>query len=97
MSENSIFSGQNTIATSGAAESLRDIAFRPCVVTIKALATNTGDIYIGNADVTSANGFILGVGEEVTLFVDNANIDIYLDCEDSGDGVSFIGWSRIGT
>lgn len=46
-------------------------------VTIKALSTNTGIVYVGNSTVTTANGFELLAGESVSLDCDNLN-DVYV-------------------
>jgi len=58
-------------------------------ITIKALSTNTGLIYVGGSGVTSANGFELSTGDSVTLAIDDADV-IWLDSSVSGEGVSFI-------
>ena len=58
-------------------------------ITIKALSTNTGLIYVGGSGVTSANGFELSTGDSVTLAIDDADV-IWLDSSVSGEGVSVI-------
>lgn len=42
-------------------------------VTIKALDSNTGTIFIGTSGVTTSNGFELSAGESVTISIDNTN------------------------
>lgn len=58
-------------------------------ITIKAKDTNTGYIYVGNSGVTSANGFILGSGETVSVDVNNANL-MWIDSSVNNEGVSYI-------
>ena len=91
MAEN-IFHGQSTVVNHGTAEQLTNTDFRAYVVTIKALADNTGNIYVGGKTVSSIYGFILATSEEVTVFVDNVDTDLYIDSDVDGEGVSFIGW-----
>lgn len=62
-------------------------------VTIKALSTNTGKIYIGDETVSSANGFDLDPRDSLDLRSDRARIDlseIYIDAAVNGEGVRFI-------
>jgi len=40
-------------------------------VTIRTHTTNNGYVYIGNSDVTTANGYQLAAGQSVTLNVNN--------------------------
>jgi hypothetical protein len=87
-----IFYGHKTVTTAGTPVQLTSTDFRAYVVTIKALAANTGDIYIGDGNVSNLNGFVLDAGEEVTIFVDNVDTDVYVDSSVNGEGVSFIGW-----
>ena len=87
-----IFNDQKTVAAAGTAELLKTAESEVNVITIKAESTNTGYIYVGDADVDSTNGFILSAGEEVTIFIDDDDTDIYIDSSVNGDGVSFIGW-----
>lgn len=58
-------------------------------VTIKALSTNTGIIYVGNSTVSAANGFQIKAGESISLNIANLNL-INLDCSVSGEGVSYM-------
>jgi hypothetical protein len=58
-------------------------------VTIKALITNTGLIYVGNATVSSANGYQLAAGDSISMDISNLNT-VNLDCDNSGEGVSYI-------
>jgi len=58
-------------------------------ITIKALSTNTGLIYVGGSSVTSSNGFELSAGDSISLAIDDADV-IWLDSSVSGEGVSVI-------
>lgn len=61
-------------------------------VTIKALSSNTGVIYVGQYSVSSGNGFELAAGETVSM--DVASLDtVFIDASDTGDGVTYIGVS----
>jgi hypothetical protein len=57
-------------------------------VTIKALSTNTGIIYIGDTSAAAANGFQLRAGESVSLSLTNLST-INLDASVSGEGVTY--------
>jgi len=59
-------------------------------VTIKALVTNTGIIYVGGVNVSSSNGFQLSAGETVNLDIDDVN-KIYLDSSVNSEGVTWLG------
>lgn len=84
-------SGQNTITGAGTEERLA--TNQPCnVVEVKALATNTGYIYVGNNGddtVSSSTGFELAAGESVTFVVKNLN-QVWVDCTVNGEGVCWI-------
>ena len=58
-------------------------------VTIKALATNTGKIYVGSSTVASTNGYELSAGDSITL--DIADLaSIYLDSSVNAESVTYI-------
>jgi hypothetical protein len=85
-------SGQTTVAAAGAAEALGS---QPIAgpLAVKALAANTGLVFIGNdgaSDVSSANGFQLAAGEAIILnhVADLANIMV--DAAVSGEGVCWL-------
>lgn len=83
-----VVNGQNTVASAGTAEVLGSSeSVRAC--SIKALASNSGIIYIGTSAVDNTNGYELLPGESVTLDVDNV-ADIYIDAEYNTNGVSYI-------
>lgn len=63
-------------------------------VTVKASASNTGIVYVGNSDVTngtanSTDGFELSAGESVTVEVNNVN-KVYIIGTDVNHRVSWI-------
>ena len=93
MSDNEITTGQATVTVAGTAELLITMGQRATRITIKALAANTGDIYVGPSTVDSADGFILDAGEEVTIVVETGETAIYIDSSVNGEGVSYIYWN----
>ena len=58
-------------------------------MTIKALAANSGTIYVGNSSVSSTNGYQLAAGESVFLEVANLNT-VNIDSSVNGEGVTYI-------
>lgn len=63
----------------------------PCVsVTIKALSTNSGDIYVAGNPLQSGQGFVLERGEAINLDVDNFG-RVWLLAAVSGDRVTYVG------
>lgn len=63
----------------------------PChEVTIIALRTNTGYVYIGGSDVSSTvYGAELTAGDSITLAVNDLNL-VYFDTSVSGEGISYV-------
>lgn len=59
-------------------------------ILIKASNANTQNVYVGAASVSSINGYELGVGENITLPVDNAN-RVYVLSPSGTQSVSWIG------
>lgn len=57
---------------------------------IKALAGNTGVIYVGDVTVAAANGYPLAANEEVILNINHAKKNIYIDASVNGQGVKYI-------
>lgn len=84
-----VLNGRKNVTTAGTKVTLA--ASTVCQsVTIKALPTNTGIIYVGDATVSSANGFVLYPGD--TTSMDLANLaTVNLDSSVSGEGVAFLG------
>ena len=89
---NRILHNKKTVTAAGTAVLLIGATQETLIVTIKALHTNTNMIYVGDFDVDSNNGYVLDAGEEVTLIVDNAQDNIYIDSDTNGEGVTYIAW-----
>jgi len=84
-----IFNGKTTVTTAGTRVALASTQ-NVQSVTVKALSTNTGLIFVGNATVASTNGFVLSAGDTVSL--DIANLaTVNLDCSVNGEGVTYVG------
>lgn len=81
--------GQTTVTTAGTRVALAASTIVISVV-ITANQGNTGNIFVGNSNVTSANGYILTPGASVTFDFENL-ADIFIDAATSGDVVSFLG------
>ena len=89
--------GEKTVTAAGTREKLftgRPEDINVLSVTIKALSTNTGKVYIGDHAVAAANGFDLDPRDSLDLATDRADraIDlskIYVDAAVSGEGVRF--------
>lgn len=82
-----IKNGQKTVTTSGTAEAISSGQFRSIV--IKALASNSGNIYVGDSSVDSSNGFILAANETLSMDFEDLAL-IYIDADNNGEGVCFI-------
>lgn len=83
-----IASGRTTVTTAGTRVQMPSVAL-VAGVSIKALPTNTGLIYVGNVGVTASNGFILSARESVFVAADNLN-RFYIDSSVNGEGVSYL-------
>lgn len=59
-------------------------------VRVKALAGNTGTVYIGDEDVAAATGYPLAAGEEVFVEI-NDLAAVYVDAAENGDAVAYLG------
>lgn len=86
----SVTHGQKTVAAAGTAEALGSSTALLSGVRIKALAANTGNIYVGGSSVSSSDGFVLAAGEEVFIEIDDL-ATVYIDADTNGEGVSYIG------
>lgn len=84
-----LYSGQTSVTTAGTAVALASTQALVSGVTIKALAANTGIIYVGPSTVDSATGFELAVGEQIFLEIANLS-SVYIDAAVNGDGVSWV-------
>lgn len=84
-----VFNGKTSVTTAGTRVVLA--ASTPVKsVTIKALSTNTGFIYVGNSTVAASNGFQLLAGDSISMDIANLNT-INIDSSVNGEGVSYIG------
>lgn len=76
-----------TVPTAGTRVQFPD---QPCrSVTIRALAANTGDVYVGNVFLSSANGLPLAGSDALDIAIDNTK-RLYLDAAVNGEGVAFL-------
>ena len=88
----SAISGQNTVTAAGTAEALGSGQVHGPLM-VKALAANTGNIFIGNdgaGDVTSANGLQLGAGDVVVFDHIAILTDLIIDSAVNGEGVAWL-------
>lgn len=83
-----ISNGKTTVTTAGTRVTLA-ASTTVKSVTIKALSTNSGIIYVGNATVASTNGFQLSAGDAVSMDIANLNT-VNLDSSVNGEGVTYI-------
>lgn len=81
--------GKKTVTVAGTEEALA--AATPCRrVRVKALFANSGNVYVGDSTVGSADGYVLRANEEVEVFVDDLS-KVYIDVDVSGEGVTYLG------
>ena len=83
-----VYNGQKTISSAGTQEALASSTTIKSV-TIKALAANTNNVYVGDSSVSSSNGFVLVAGESISLDVANL-ATVYIDVDTNDEGVSYI-------
>jgi hypothetical protein len=83
----SVGSGQATVADAGTRAQLTAQACK--AVSIAANPDNTGNIFLGDVTVSSANGRILAPGDAVDLAIDNLN-RLYIDAAVDGEGISYL-------
>lgn len=77
-----------SVTTAGTAVQLPSNIIRE--ITIVALDTNTGFIYVGGAGVSSTvYGIKLASKESITLRLSNSNL-VYINSSVSGEGVSYV-------
>lgn len=83
-----IYNNKKTVTTAGSRVALATTTAIKSV-TVKALASNTGLIYVGDSTVSSTNGFQLSAGETVSM--DIADLaTVYIDSAVSLEGVSYL-------
>ena len=80
-------SGQATVADAGTRVQLPDQACK--AVSIAAKPANTGNIFLGDVTVSSANGRILAPGDAVDIAIDNL-AQFYIDAAVDGEGISYL-------
>ncbi len=86
-------SGQKTVTTAGTEAALATSQPVAGPVAIKALTTNTGLVYIGNAGdgtLSSSSGYPLAAGESVTLNLVGNLAEIMVDSAVNGEGVAWL-------
>jgi len=84
-----IYAGQKAVAAAGTDEALAASQALASGVTVKALAANTGNVYVGPEGVAAATGYVLAAGESVFIEVDDLAA-VWLDAAVNGEGVSYI-------
>jgi len=80
---------KKTVTSAGTQEALAGSTVLKHSVTIKALAANTNNVYVGSSTVSSTNGYVLDAGETLTLQISNLDL-VYIDVDTNGEGVTFI-------
>ena len=80
--------GVTSVPTAGSAVQLASTSSIKSV-TVRALSTNTGLIYIGSSSVSLANGFELSPQETVSIDINDPS-KLWLDTQTNGNGVSYI-------
>ena len=82
---------EKTVAVAGQSEALSTESQRVRCVTVVAKTSNTGQVYLGGADISSATNTGLGPGDSLEIpgqsWLDLA--DIHIDVDAGGDGVDF--------
>lgn len=83
-----IKNGKKTVTTAGTRVTLASSTVVKSV-TIKALVTNTGLIYVGDTAVANTNGYQLSAGDTVSLSIANL-ATVNLDSDVNGEGVTYV-------
>ncbi len=83
-----VANGQTSVATAGTAVALAGTTTIQSI-SVRANTGNTNNIYVGNASVSSSNGFILAAGEGVSFDIDDP-AKVFIDSDTNGEGVSFL-------
>lgn len=85
---NALKGAVQNVTTAGTRVQLSSYACRE--VTITALRSNTGRIFVGGSDVSNTvYGVDLGPRDSITIPVSNTSL-IYIDASVSGEGVSYV-------
>lgn len=85
-----LYNGTQTVSSAGTAVAIATSQTLSNGVTIKASASNTGVIYVGNSSVSSSNGLPLTAGESIPVAIDDL-AKVYIDADVSGEGIEYIG------
>lgn len=85
----SLTTGKTTVTTAGTRVVLATSASVNSGVVVKALASNTGLIYVGNSTVASTNGFQLSAGDTVTIITASL-ANVYIDSAVNTEGVTWL-------
>ncbi len=86
-SPTTIATAKKTVTTAGTQVQFGNNACK--AVSIKALAGNTGKIYVGKSDVASTDGYELSAGEAIEFAIDNTN-RVWIDSSVDGEGVTYL-------
>lgn len=86
--------GQATVSAAGT-RVLVSTLFGNQAITILAAAGNTGNLYVGDQDMTSLNGLVLPPGASINISLNtsiqsNEYVKIFIDAATSGDKASWI-------
>lgn len=88
-----INTGQDSVTTAGTAVQLNSGTSlsvpNGSSVAVRADGGNAGNIYVGDSNVSSSNGFVLAAGESVSMPVNDVS-KIHIDADNNGEGVSWI-------
>ncbi len=85
-----VITGQTNVTTAGTAVILMSGATTTKTLTIRANIANTGKIYIGLSSVTSSTGYVLDKGDTVSLDINHAANNIYINSSVNAEGVSYL-------
>lgn len=85
-----LLTGRKTIAIPGSNRVLKLLEKLRIGVTVKALSTNTGLIFIGINTVAAISGFQLSAGEQIFIPVSNLDV-VYFDVAIANEGLTYIG------
>lgn len=84
-----VTTGKVTVTTAGTRVELIGSTTAIQSVTVKALSTNSGTIYVGNSGVSSSNGFQLAAGDTISLdLVDLSTV--YIDASANTQSVTYL-------
>ena len=87
--------GTTTVSTAGTEQQISNTNNRVRWLKAKALAANSGIVYIGVSDITATNGYELSAGNEIELnFADVGGTilwsTVYVDAATNGDKVCWV-------